>query len=266
MRDDALVARLRAAGCVFAEQEAVTLRLAAREYGAATGSHPAATEVELERLVARRIAGEPLEVVVGYTNFAGLRIPVTAGVFVPRVRTELVARLGADLAPPSAIVVDLCCGSGAIAAAVAHARPDLTVWAADIDPVAIALASANLARFGALALVSDMDASLPGSLRNRVGIVAACPPYVPSQEVALMPPEARDHEPLSALDGGMTGAEMQGRVFEAAIRLLTPDGVCIVETSDHLADATLEAAATAGLVALIETDDDIDAVVVIARR
>ncbi len=254
MTDDVLVARLRAAGCVFAEEEAAALR------SAASGDN------DLERIIARRIAGEPLEVVVGYAEFAGLRIPVVAGVFVPRVRTELVARLAADLAPPSSVVVDLCCGSGAIAAAVAHARPDLTVWAADIDPSAIAIASTTLARFGAHALVSDMDAGLPASLRGRVAVVASCPPYVPTEGVALMPPEARDHEPRAALDGGADGASMQALVFAAARRLLAPHGVCIVETSDHLSDATLTAALAAGFTAQVETDDEIDAVVVVARR
>jgi len=255
MTDDALVARLRAAGCVFAEEEA-----------AALSSSAAGDQEALERMAVRRIAGEPLEVVVGYAEFAGLRIPAVAGVFVPRVRTEFVARLAADLAPPSSIVVDMCCGSGAIAAAVAHARPDVAVWAADIDPAAIALATKTLAAFGARALVSDMDAALPASLRGRVAVLASCPPYVPTEEVALMPPEARDHEPLAALDGGSDGAAMQARVFEAALRLLTPDGVCIVETSHHLSDATLAAATKAGLTARLETDEDVDAVVVVARR
>ena len=279
MTHDALVARLRAAGCVFAEEEAAALTSAASNFAAsnsaasnsATSKFAAPLSVagdleELERMVARRIAGEPLEVVVGYAEFAGLRIPAVAGVFVPRVRTEFVARLAADLAPPSSIVVDLCCGSGAIAATVAHARPDVTIWAADIDPAAIALASRTLARFGAHALVSDMDAALPASLRGRVAVLASCPPYVPTAEVALMPPEARDHEPLAALDGGADGVGMQARVFEAALRLLAPDGFCIVETSDHLSDATLTAAIAAGLTAHVETDDDIDAVVVVARR
>ncbi len=254
MNEAELVARLRAAGCVFAKDEAAMLRAGA------------ADDSELERMVARREAGEPLEVVVGYAEFAGLRIPVAPGVFVPRVRTELVARLAADLAPPSSTVVDLCCGSGAIAAAVARDRPDLAVWAADVDPAAIALASQTLARFGAQAMVSDMDASLPTSLLGRVAVLASCPPYVPTEEVALMPPEARDHEPLAALDGGANGAAMQARVFEAALRLLSPRGVCIVETSDHLSDATLATAVAAGFTASLETDDDIDAVVVVARR
>lgn len=253
MTDDALVARLRAAGCVFAEDEAAALSAAAPDVP------------WLERMVERRIAGEPLEVILGYAEFAGLRIPVVAGVFVPRRRTELVARLAAEAAPHSATVVDLCCGTGAIAAAIAHARPDLAVWAADSDPAAVALASATLAAYGATALVSDMDSALPGALAGAVAVVAACPPYVPSAELDHMPPEARDHEPRAALDGGEDGTALQQRVFEAATRLLAPEGVCVVETSEHLATASLAAAARAGLRATLERDDALDAVVVVCR-
>ena len=261
MTDDALVARLRAAGCVFAEEEAEALRSAASR--TASGM---VDQAELERLVRRRIAGDPLEVVVGYAEFAGLRIPVTSGVFVPRARTQLVSRIAAELAPPSSIVVDLCCGSGAIAAAIAHSRPDLTVWAADIDPVAANLAAQTLAPFGARAVVSDMDTALPLGLRGNVAVVASCPPYVPSAQVYLMPTDARDHEPLATLDGGSTGTVMQAQVFGAALRLLAPDGTCIVETSEHLSEATLAAAAAAGFTARLETDDSMGAVVVVAHR
>jgi release factor glutamine methyltransferase len=257
--DLALVARLRAAGCVFAEDEAVALISASR------------TPSDLEAMVARRAAGEPLEVIVGYADFAGLRIPVESGVFVPRRRTELVASVAARLAPPGSptspsIVVDLCCGAGAIAAAIASARPDLTVIAADIDPAAAALAALTLARYGATAIESDIDEGLPGDLRGRVAVIASCPPYVPTAELALMPREARHHEPLVALDGGPDGTAIQARVFAAGQRLLAPGGACVVETSEHLADATLGAAVAAGFVAALETDDERGAVVVVARR
>src|SRR5690606_11440977 len=100
-----LVARLRRAGCVFAEDEARLLR-------------EAASGAELEALVARRVAGAPLEVLLGWTDFAGLRVAIAPGVFVPRRRSELLARLAAEALPPGGVVVELCCGVGAIAAAV----------------------------------------------------------------------------------------------------------------------------------------------------
>jgi release factor glutamine methyltransferase len=251
---DSLVAKLREAGCVFAEEEAAILFAAASDTS------------ELAALVARRIDGEPLEHVVGRAEFAGLRIQVAPGVFVPRRRTELVARIAERVAPASGTVVDLCCGAGAIAIALATWREDLTVIAADIDPVAVNLARRALAPLGGTAVVSDMDASLPPGLQRAVDVVTSCPPYVPTSQIALMPHEARDHEPRKALDGGKDGARMQARVFQAAVRLLVPGGVCVVETSDHVVDATVAAATHAGLAAAVEEDDMLGAVVVVATN
>lgn len=249
-----VVTRLRAAGCVFAEDEAALL-LAEWE----------GDDVALEAAVAERERGVPLEQILGWAEFAGLRIGLLPGVFVPRRRTELVARAGERLAPRGGTVVDLCCGSGAIAAAIAHARPDLRIVASDVDPVAYTVAARNLAQFGADAYLSDMDHALPAALRGTVDVVTACPPYVPTMKIALMPSEARDYEPHATLDGGESGAELQAQVFAAATRLLRPGGWCVVETSDHLADATLAAAADAGLAAHTEEDDELGAVVVVAQ-
>ncbi len=247
-----LVAQLREAGCVFPEEEAAILFAAASD------------TAELSALVTRRVAGEPLEHVVGWAEFAGLRIPVVPGVFVPRRRTELVARIAERGSPTSGTVVDLCCGAGAIGIALATWRDDLTVIGADIDPVAVDLTRRALAPLGGSGVVSDMDADLPPGLAGGVNVVASCPPYVPTRQIALMPHEARDHEPLEALDGGKDGARMQARVFAAARRLLAPGGVCVVETSDHVVDATVAAATRAGLAAAVEEDDTLGAVVVVA--
>ena len=108
-----VVARLRAAGCVYAEDEAALLREAA--------SGPA-----LDRLVARRVAGEPLEQVLGWASFGGLRVGVVPGVFVPRRRTELLAREAAAVTTPGGVVVDLCCGCGAVGLSVATAVPGVS--------------------------------------------------------------------------------------------------------------------------------------------
>src|SRR3954469_3910348 len=112
-----VVRRLRAAGCVFAEDEA---RLLLRE---------ARTADELETLVGRRGGGEPLERGVGWAEFAGLRIAVGPGVFVPRRRTEVLVEEAAALAAPGAVVVDLCCGSGALGVAVASAVGEVELHA-----------------------------------------------------------------------------------------------------------------------------------------
>src|SRR3954462_3557379 len=104
--EDVVVARLRAAGCVFAEDEARLLL---------AGAAPDA----LDALVARRVAGEPLEPLLGWAEFCGLRVAVAPGVFVPRRRTEALVEEAVALFRPGAVVVDLCCGSGALGLAVA---------------------------------------------------------------------------------------------------------------------------------------------------
>ena len=248
MRLDSLAHRLRGAGCVFAEDEAALLL--AEFSGDA-----------LETAVQHRVDGEPLELVLGFVEFAGLRLAVAPGVFVPRRRTELVARLAIEALPPGGRLADLCCGVGAIAAAVAQARPDAVVVAADISPIAVDVAAGNLSRYGATAVVSDMAAALIGPL----DIITACPPYVPSDEIALMPREARDFEPAQALDGGPDGTDLQAAVFAAAADRLTPGGVVIVETSRAQAERTAERAVEAGLVPSVGRDKKLGATVVVAR-
>ncbi|MFE2633067.1 methyltransferase, partial [Streptomyces sp. NPDC059374] len=133
---DAVVSALRAAGCVFAEDEARLLRSAAGGPG------------ELNALVDRRVSGLPLELVVGWAEFAGLRITVTPGVFVPRRRTEFLVRQALAHVPGARVVVDLCCGTGAVGAALAAALHGAELHAADIDPVAVRCARRNVAPFG----------------------------------------------------------------------------------------------------------------------
>lgn len=245
-----LVERLRAAGCVFAEDEAALI--ISQEPDAAAR----------EALVARRVAGEPLETVLGWVLFGGLRLAVEPGVFVPRRRTEFVARLAIAELPRGGTLVDLCCGVGAIAALVAHERPDARVIAADFDPRAVAVAAGNLEPYGATALVSDMDAnvSLP------INVITACPPYVPTDEIQFMPSEARDFEPNTALDGGADGTELQAAVFAAAARRLAPRGVAIVETSASQAELTAQRAMQAGLNPAVGHNEELGATVVVARR
>lgn len=207
-----VVTRLRAAGCVFAEDEAELLL--------ATARRPA----ELAAMVERRISGLPLEHVLGWAEFHGLRVAVDPGVFVPRRRTEFLvqqALAAADASGP-VVVVDLCCGSGALGAALASALPGSELHAADIEPAAVRCARRNLAAFGGHVYEGDLFAPLPAELRGRVSILTANVPYVPSGEVGLLPPEARDHEPLVALDGGADGLDIMRRVALAAPRWLAP--------------------------------------------
>lgn len=215
-----------------------------------------------EALIARRVAGEPLETIVGWVAFAGLRLEVVPGVFVPRTKTQLVARMAIDRLPQGGALADLCCGVGAIAAAVAHARPDAVVTAADISPRATAVAARNLMRYGA----TVVEADIASGLRGHFDVITACPPYVPTDEIDFMPSEAKDFEPRAALDGGPDGTDIQAAVFVAAARLLSPGGVVIVETSEDQAIRTAQRAFDAGLNPSVGRDEELGAVVITARK
>jgi release factor glutamine methyltransferase len=246
-----IVDRLRAAGCVFAEEEAALLEEAAT------------TPADLDRMVREREAGRPLEQIVGWAEFAGLRVRLEPGVFVPRRRSALLVRLAVEAAPPGALVVDLCCGSGALGAAVLAARPDVEVHAADLDPAAVACARRNLPP--ERVHEGDLYAALPDDLRGRVAVLVVNAPYVPTDAIALMPPEARDHEHRVALDGGADGLEVQRAVCAGAGDWLGAGGVLVVETGADQADRTAALMRAAGLDPRIVDDPDTGGVAVVGK-
>jgi release factor glutamine methyltransferase len=250
---DDVAETLRAAGCVFAEAEAGLLVEAAT------------TPEDLLALVEQRVGGLPLEQVLGWAEFCGRRIAVEPGVFVPRRRTELLVREAARLCSAGSIVVDLCCGSGAVGVVLASTVPQLELYAVDIDPVSVRCARGNLDGAGTV-LEGDLDAPLPATLRGRVDVMVANAPYVPSGELELMPREARAHEPLVALDGGTDGVQIHRRIAAIASRWLRPGGWLGIETSGRQASATADAMSRNGLTPRTVTDDSIEATVVSATR
>jgi release factor glutamine methyltransferase len=225
---------------------------------------------QLEELVRRRAGGEPLECILGWAQLCGLRFAVRSGVFVPRRRSEFLVRqavvhgrrvVEAGRRP---VVVDLCCGCGALGIAVAaqlsegsgslgglpDERPGVELHLADLDPVAAQCAQENVtahlagrAGMTTRVHVGDLDAALPASARGRVDLLLANAPYVPSGEIGLLPPEAREHEPLTALDGGTDGLSVLRRVLTAAPRWLGPGGHVLVETARRQAAALVAEAA-----------------------
>ncbi|MET3719583.1 MULTISPECIES: putative protein N(5)-glutamine methyltransferase [unclassified Arthrobacter] len=259
-----IAARLRSAGCVFAEEEARLL--------AANGCSPA----EVAATVERRIAGYPLEHILGWAGFGGLRIELDAGVFVPRRRTELLVneavsllstplpRARRDGARP-AVVVDLCCGSGAAGAVIASRIPGLELYAADIDPAAVACARRNVAKVGGEVYLGDLYDALPPVLRGKISILTANAPYVPTPEIATMPREARDYEPMLSLDGGADGLELHRRIAAGAGAWLQAGGHLIIETSERQAGRTASLMASAGLVVRTVRSDYLDGTVVVGR-
>lgn len=251
---ESVVAALRAAGCVFAEDEAELILAAAR------------TPEELAALVDRRVSGLPLELVVGWAEFRGLRIAVEPGVFVPRRRTEFLVEQALAQAPDASVVVDLCCGSGAVGAALATALGQVELHAADIDPAAVRCARRNVGAAGGRVHEGDLFTALPDGLRGRIDILAANVPYVPTGEVGLLPAEARDHEPLVALDGGADGLDVLRRVAAEAPRWLAPGGCLLVETSERQAAAAVDAFTIGGLRARLAASEELYAHVVIGVR
>ncbi|MCX4551526.1 putative protein N(5)-glutamine methyltransferase [Streptomyces sp. NBC_01267] len=250
----AVVSRLRAAGCVFAEDEAQLLL--------STAGSPA----ELAAMVDRRVAGLPLEHVLGWAEFRGLRIAVDPGVFVPRRRTEFLVEQAVALAPPGAVVVDLCCGSGALGAALVSSLEGAELYAADVDPVAVRCARRNVAAAGGRVYEGDLYDPLPASLRGRVDVLLANVPYVPTEEIELLPTEARVHEARVALDGGADGLDVLRRVTAAALPWLAPGGHLLFETSERQAPRAVETVTDAGLVPRVATDEELYATVVIGAR
>ena len=286
--DSLIVSRLRAAGCVFAEDEARLLLSTAR------------TPDELDAMVSRRVAGLPLEQVLGWAEFCGLRITVAPGVFVPRRRTEFLVRQATVLARgdtlppgdtpdpdgprpprddlargdalpisprdgmarPSVVIVDLCCGAGAIGAALAAAVDRAEVHAADIDPAAVRCARQNVPGY---VYQGDLYEPLPAALRGRVAVLVANVPYVPTEEIRFLPPEARAHEPRVALDGGADGLDVLRRVAAGASEWLAPGGHLLIETSEPQASSAHAAFVASGLAAWVASSADLDVTVVIGR-
>jgi release factor glutamine methyltransferase len=218
-------------------------------------------------MAGRRALGLPLEHVIGWAEFCGLRIAVDPGVFVPRRRTEFLVHQATHLARRTAgIVVDLCCGSGAVGAALAAALGRVELHACDIDPAAVRCARRNVARFGGQVHAGDLYHALPAALRGRVGILVANAPYVPTAGVGLLPSEARLHEPRVALDGGADGLEVLRRVAAGASPWLVHGGHVLVETSERQAPAMAAAMAGSGLRPAVERSEKLRATVVIGTN
>jgi release factor glutamine methyltransferase len=208
------VRALALAGCIAPAEEAeALLRAAGDDHGA------------LEAMVARRIEGEPLPWITGSIRFCELDVVIEPGVYVPRWQTEALARRAAALLPPDGVAVDLCTGSGAIALVLAAAAPAARVVAADVDPIAVASARRN----GVETYEGSLDEPLPASLRGAVDVVTAVPPYVPTDELRLLPRDVRRFEPLAALDGGPDGTEMLAEIVRRSPGWLRPGGWLLLE-------------------------------------
>jgi release factor glutamine methyltransferase len=208
-----VVDRLARAGCVAADAEAAEL----------VSSLGSDDEGALDAAIRRREDGEPLAWIVGGMTFCDRRIAVDPGVYVPRTQTEDLARRAAARLPAGGRAIDLCTGSGAVAAHLRAARPAASAIGIDRDPRAAACAARN----GVTAVVADLATCIAGA--GTFDVVTSVPPYVPTDAVALLPPDTQRHEPRGALDGGEDGLDVALRVVAAAERLLHPGGWLLIE-------------------------------------
>ncbi len=276
----AVAARLSAAGVPGAHAEARwlvehVLRGMPAPRGAPTGgggevapgpvpgqrlaAEPVATQVEalLEALVLRRLAGEPLQLLLGRWPFRTVELELVPGVFVPRPETEVVAGVAIDHARrlgPGALVAEPCTGSGAIAASLLAEVDDVEVYATDRSAAAVALARRNLAAITpgplpprAHVLEGDLLAPLPSRLCGRLDLLVANPPYLPCDDLGHLATEVAGHDPPAALFGGVDGHEVVDRLLAAAGTWVRPGGVVVLEIDDRRGEQACDAARAAGL-------------------
>lgn len=226
---------------------------------------PARAQRRLDEMVERRLAGEPLQYVLGEWSFRGLDLMVDRRVLIPRPETEWVVetaleeavRLGLrrgrrspfDRSEPTVAVADLGTGSGAIALALEAELPEAEVWATDASDDALQVARANVAGSGAARVRTaggEWFAALPESLRGRLVVIVSNPPYVAEGEVASLPAEVVDHEPRAALVSGSTGLEALEVIIAESPAWLAADAVLVCEIAPHQAAAVVVMAKAAG--------------------
>jgi release factor glutamine methyltransferase len=274
-----VAARLAAAGLPSPEADA---RWLVDHVVDVAGSCSGCGAALLDGLVARRVAREPVQAIVGRTWFRELELACTSGVFIPRPETEVVAGLAIDVARAAStapLVVEPCTGTGAIALSVAVEVPGAVVVATELDPAAAALARTNLARVRAGAagsrpvevdvpiLEGDLLAPVDAALRGRVDVLVSNPPYLPASDRGTWAPEVAHHDPDRALVGGPDGHEVVDRLLRAAASWLAPGGTVVVELDERRAEDAASAARVAGLVEVrIAPDLTGAARAVVARR
>jgi release factor glutamine methyltransferase len=237
----ALAARLAQAGFVAAAEEA-------EELASCAGGDPSL----LQALAGRRLSGEPLAWITGRAAFGDLTLRVDPGVYVPRWQSLELARRATALLPESGDAIDLCTGSGAIAAALQAGRPSARIVATDSDARAVACARAN----GIEAYRGDLFGPVPRELRSETDVVVAVVPYVPATELHLLPRDTLGFEDASHYDGGPDGTDLLRRVVHEAPRFLRPGGALLLELGGAQADALRPALLSCGYQSVRTWSDD----------
>ncbi len=209
--------------------------------------HLGSTPVDPDRmapLLARRLAREPMALIVGRVGFWTLDLEVSADTLIPRPDSEAVVE--AALAHPAARVLDLGTGTGCLLLSVLAERPDSWGVGVDIAPGAAALARRNAAANGLAARAAFLCGDWDAALAARFDLVLSNPPYIETAAIPGLMPEVRDHEPARALDGGADGLDAYRRLVAALPRLLAPGGVAVFELGLGQAEPVTALAAAAG--------------------
>lgn len=222
-------------------------------------SVPAAVAEQYRGLVKRREVGEPLQHILGWEEFRGVRLRVTPDVLIPRPETELLVEWALELLDGQRdrpLAVDVGTGSGAIACALAHALPRLRIVGVECSPKALRVAEENANALGVGDRVRLLAGDLCEPLAGTVDLVIANPPYIPSGEVSKLPREVREYEPRLALDGGADGTAFHRRIIDEAPRCLKPGGWLLMEMGEGHAAALAEAMRDGGWLEEIQVRRD----------
>ncbi len=204
-------------------------------------------------MLARRLQREPLQYILGYTDFYGLRLRLTPAVFIPRPETEQVveAALGLLQGRPAPRVLDVGTGSGCMALVLKHERADAEVYACDVSPTALDVARTN-AEAHHLAVTFFLADVLAPSFPDRVpepfDLIISNPPYVAADEAGVLPPEVRDYEPHLALFAGNDPLRFYRAIVNHTGIMLAPGGVLVFETHAHHADVVCALTTESGFI------------------
>ena len=209
------------------------------------------------QMIDRRAEGEPLQYITGSQEFMGFPFEVSEAVLIPRQDTETVVEFALERAKElkhCSSVLDMCCGSGAIAVSVAKLMPKADVAACDCSPEALAVAERNAARNGVgnrvkFCLSDLFEVEKRGKrklLKGRFDMIVCNPPYIPSHVIDTLQTEVKDHEPRLALDGGADGLDFYRRIVRDAWKVMKKNGILVLEIGHDQADALRELLSESG--------------------
>lgn len=226
----------------------------------------AETNSGLKLMIEARTEGVPLEHILGWAEFRGLRVGIAPGIFVPRYKTEFLVEQGLALCESDSVVLDLCCGSGAIGLAMISNIPSIHLLASDIDPIAVSCAKQNLEPFGVNVFEGDLFEPIPKELKGKIEVLVANAPYVPTGSIEIMPREARLYESCVSLDGGLDGLDVHRRIAIAAAEWLAPSGHLLIETGKNQASNAANIFEESGLTTKIAYSDEYESTVIIGTK